>query len=909
MRSEFPKLLTLTLKKNLQLGARMEVCTLEFTWYDQLRKKERETLTVTQLSGESRVANRPQWDKFASLVQDRFTAVYDYWSLESFWPHDLVESFHNRNRHEILDLQQTLRLFFPGLIFTGVQHAIELLANFTKTPAETFDDDVFTLFVMLSRYAAGLELKSLQDSSTFLSPEYPAIAEWLSRLRHISVPRIENHFRLPDNISEPDVAAPKEYSLDDETLKRLFSPDGRARDVLESYEERPEQLKYARHFMRALRSDEYFLAEAGTGTGKSLAYLIPSLLYQQDHGQSVVVSTHTKNLQHQLFYKDLVQAESMLGRRARGILLKGRSNYLCLLRLSIAKAAAARKFDSEQLADLGAVLLWKDITQAGDLSELRGLDTKVKREILCDASFCPASNCAFYRECFFFRARRAVPKADVVVTNHALFFSDAVSEAEIFGNPGVVVFDEAHHIEKVATDSLTGELSRATLGTAFEPLESQDPHVPDPLTSVSGYGIRMAEEETDRERIQTITKDIRGRVDRCKKSIASFFHSVEEFVRANRLVPRSYSRRDRVLPGNKFVRVIELSLVSLHDELREIEKRIRQLLDEIPSEDGKEDLPVDLESVASVARSLRAYANDVGNYIEVSDLRFVRWLEVSPSGWFSLKIAPVEIGEVMDHLIYRRHERVLFTSATMTVDGGFEFMEQRLGLERLPEEKKRRAIFGGCFDYPSQVRFVCAAYLPSPRSDFYQNRLSQFLKSVFGKVDRNTLVLFTSYSSLHQAVDDLATKYPRIIAQESTDSAERVLFEFRQTKSAILFGTESFWHGVDLPGEELELLIITRLPFSVPGDPIDSARMELVEQRGENSFVSYSLPAAVLRFKQGFGRLIRTSHDKGVVIVTDNRLVKSNFGQTFLNSVPAEVLIASGPDEIDKTLSFFDQVP
>ncbi len=909
MRSEFPKLLTLSLKKNLQLGARMEVCTLELTSYDQLRKKERETLTVTRLSGESRVANRPQWDRFVNLVQGGFAAVYDYWTLDSFWPYELVESFYNRNRHEILDLQQALQLFFPGMLFSGIDHAIELLASFTRPPAETHDDSVFTLFEMLSRYVAGLDFKSLQDSSTFLSPEYPAIAEWLSRVRHISVPRIDNHFRLPDNISEPDVAAPVEYSLDDATLKRLFSPGGRAGEVLESYEERPEQLKYARHFMRALRSDEYFLAEAGTGTGKSLAYLIPSLLYQQTHGQSVVVSTHTKNLQHQLFYKDLVQAEKMLGRHARGLLLKGRSNYLCLLRLSIAKAAAARKFDSEQLADLGAVLLWKDITQAGDLSELRGLDTKVKREILCDATFCPASNCAFYRECFFFRARRAVPKADVIVTNHALFFSDAVSEAEIFGSPGVVVFDEAHHIEKVATDSLTGELSRATLGTVFEPLESQDPHVPDPLTSVSGYGIRTAEDDSDQERIQKITKDIHSRVDTCKKSIASLFYSVEEFVRANRLTPRSYSRRDRILPGHKFVRVIESPMGHIYEALREIEKRIRQLLDEIPSEDGKEDLPVDLESVASVARSLREYSNNIGNYIEVSDLRFVRWLEVTPSGWFSLKIAPVEIGEVMDHLVYRRHERVLFTSATMTVDGGFEFMEQRLGLNRLPEERKRRAMFGGCFDYPAQVRFVCTAYLPSPRSDFYQNRLSQFLKSVFGKVDRNTLVLFTSYSSLHQVVNDLGAKFPRIVAQESTDSAERALFEFRQMKSAILFGTESFWHGVDLPGEELELLIITRLPFSVPGDPIDSARMELVEQRGENSFASYSLPAAVLRFKQGFGRLIRTSHDKGVVIVTDNRLVKSNFGQTFLSSVPADILIASGPDEIDKTLSFLDQVP
>jgi len=906
MRTEFPKLLTLSLKKNLQLGARMEVCTVEFSTYDQLRKKTTESITVTRLSGESRVANRPQWDKFTGSVQGKYAVVFDFWAFESFWPHDLVESFHNRNRHDILCLLDALKLFFPGVIFTDIDHAVDILSQYTKTTIDPNGDSTFTLFEMLSRYAAGLELKSLQDSSTLLSPEFPAIAEWLSRLRHVSVPQIETSYRLPDNLTDSDLVSRSQYSFDDESLKRIFSYEGNANEVLENYEERPEQLKYARHFMKALKSDEYLLAEAGTGTGKSLAYLVPSLLHQQEYGQKVVVSTHTKNLQHQLFYKDLVQAERMLGKRVRGLLLKGRANYICLLRLSIARAAAARKYDAEQLADLGAVLLWKDITQSGDLAELRGLDTKVKRDIMCDAAFCPASNCSYYRECFFFRVRLAVPKADVVITNHALFFSDAVSEAEIFKSPGVVIFDEAHHIEKVATDSLTGELSRSTVGTVFEPLESQDPQIPDPLSSITGYATRLAESDSDRQRINDISGEIREHVADCKKGIAYLFQVIEGFVRENKLVPKSYSRRERILPGHRLMGQMESAMTSLHDKLRQIEKRISQLLEVVPSGEKNDEMPVDLESVVSVARSLREYVFSLGNFIEVDDYGFVRWLEVTPTGWLSLKIAPVEIGEIMERLIYERHERVLFTSATMTVDRDFAFMEQRLGLDRLPEEKKRRAIFGSYFDYTSQAKFVCAAYLPSPRSDFYQRKLSQFLRSVFGRVDKNTLVLFTSYSSLHQVLNDLGGKFPRIVAQETTDSAERALFEFRQMKPAILFGTESFWHGVDLPGEELELLIITRLPFSVPGDPIDSARMELVEQKGENSFANYSLPAAVLRFKQGFGRLIRTSYDKGVVIVTDNRLVKSNFGQTFLNSVPAGIEIATSPEDIDKSLEFLE---
>jgi ATP-dependent DNA helicase DinG len=277
---------------------------------------------------------------------------------------------------------------------------------------------------------------------------------------------------------------------------------------------------------------------------------------------------------------------------------------------------------------------------------------------------------------------------------------------------------------------------------------------------------------------------------------------------------------------------------------------------------------------------------------------------VTPSGWCSVKIAPVEIGEMLNELVYDKYQRILMTSATMTVERNFDYLEERLGIDRIPSDAKRCAVFGSSYDFKSQVRFLCSAYLPSPRSDYYQKKLSAFLKSIFHRVETNTLVLFTSYQSLLQTERDLAGQFPKLLVQEGADSADKALHDFVQLRPAILFGTESFWQGVDLPGKLLEVLVITRLPFSVPGDPVDSARMELVERRGANSFVSYSLPSAVLRFKQGFGRLIRSSMDQGIIIVTDNRLVKSSFGQVFLNSVPSEVEIASSWEEIERALDF-----
>ena len=905
MHSQFPDLVTVSIKRNVQLGDRMEVYTLRCAHYDHLKLKEEKSLAVTRLDRGNR--NLPQWNQFVRLAAGHPLVVFSFWGLEKFWPTDRLESYHSENGKSIHDIAELACLIFPGELLQTLDELLALLARYSRQDESLPDDPTLRLFAQLTTYAASIDLKSIQDMSLLLSFEHPAPADWLARLSGLAVPRLESYHRLPENVRRPDESELSRKSSVECSIDSIFSvadpdPEGQERGpecaTLTDFESRPEQVEYARQFEQALNNDEYFLAEAGTGTGKSLAYLVPALRYNAASDSRVVISTHTRNLQHQLFYKDLVQAEDLLGCRTSAVLLKGRTNYQCLLKMHIARGSASRKFDSKQLAELASILAFKDLTLSGDLSELTGISPAVRREVQCDPGFCPGARCVHYTKCFFFRARRAVGRSDVVVTNHALFFSDLMSEADILGKPGVVIFDEAHQIERVATDSMTGEISRSSLMAVFDPLDAIDPGMPNRIMSVAGIVSRNSDDSAVAAASQKIASDCGRDVSLCRNDTGRLFETIGIYISEHGLAPQTYSRKERLVDRHELLDLILDDLERLREDMRRLELQLGRLLQLVDTSELELDEIIDAESVQVVLNSLRTYTAHIENIIETDNEKWVRWLEVSPSGWYALKVAPVQIGEYLRKLLYDRYDRGLFTSATLTIERDFSFIEDRLGLEPVAEERKRKRVFGSSFDFGSQVRFVCTAFLPSPRTDFYQQRLSAFLRQLLQKIKVNTLVLFTSYQSLLKTARDLEGRVPRIIVQEGPDAADKAIHDFMQMKPAVLLGTESFWQGVDLPGDLLELLIITRLPFSVPGDPIDTARMEEVERKGLNSFASYSLPSAVLRFKQGFGRLIRTGRDQGAIVVTDNRLVKSSFGQVFLNSVPSEIEIATCFEEV-----------
>jgi hypothetical protein len=505
MHSQFPDLVTVSIKRNVQLGDRMEVYTLRCAHYDHLKLKEGKSFAVTRLDRGNR--NLPQWTQFVRLAAGHPLVVFSYWGLEKFWPTDQLKGYYSKNSKLIYDIADLARLIFPGELLQTPDELLALLSRYIRQDENLPDDPTLRLFAQLTTYAASINLGSIQDMSLLLSFEHPAPADWLARLSGLAVPRLESYHRLPENVRRREESELSRKTSVECSIDSIFQEWGPECATLTDFESRPEQVEYARQFERALNNDEYFLAEAGTGTGKSLAYLVPALRYNGAIGSRVVISTHTRNLQHQLFYKDLVQAEALVQRRTSAVLLKGRTNYLCLLKMHIARGTASRRFDSRQLAELASILAFKDLTLSGDLSELTGISPAVRREVQCDPGFCPGARCVHYTKCFFFRARRAVGRSDVVVTNHALFFSDLMSETDILGKPGVVIFDEAHQIERVATDSMTGELSRSSLMAVFDPLEAIDPGMPSRIMSVAGIVSRNSDDPAVSAASQKIASD------------------------------------------------------------------------------------------------------------------------------------------------------------------------------------------------------------------------------------------------------------------------------------------------------------------------------------------------------------------------------------------------------------------
>ena len=389
MHTQFPDLATLSLKRNLKLGARMEVYTLTCIVYHHMIQKDERSFTLTRLSRKGSVKNQPQWEHFKELCDGKFLVAFSFWEFEEFWPSDMLQSFYTRTKKNILELSGIASLFVPGKVFQSAVELSDFLTSFVPSDDSPPDDPIFRLFNDLSVYVSSLDLKSRQDIAAFLSFEYPAITSWLEKLGYAATHRSAAHYTLPDNIRKAAADSPDTpIEASDEAIRAIFSEEGVAGQIMPGFEKRPEQIKFARMFLDALKKDEYLLAEGGTGTGKSLAYLVPSLMYNLDSDARVVVSTYTRNLQNQLFFNDLVQAEKLVGSSFSSLLLKGRTNYLCLLKMHIARANAVRTFDSKQLAEFASVLIYKDITTSGDLSELGGLSPAVRNEIACDAAFC-----------------------------------------------------------------------------------------------------------------------------------------------------------------------------------------------------------------------------------------------------------------------------------------------------------------------------------------------------------------------------------------------------------------------------------------------------------------------------------------------------------------------------------------
>ncbi|MGB0051167.1 MAG: ATP-dependent DNA helicase [Terracidiphilus sp.] len=648
------------------------------------------------------------------------------------------------------------------------------------------------------------------------------------------------------------------------SLHEFFAPGGILAGSPLPYEYRPGQLEMAKAVERALSERRHLIVEAGTGTGKTLAYLLPALRT----GQRVIVSTGTKALQDQLYFRDVPFLETLLG-DLNVCYMKGRANYLCRRKLFALRDQPVLS-GLEEIDEYRQIAGWEQITETGDRAELAGLpeSSPLWGKLDARSDNCLGSTCPDYRRCFITEMRRRALESDIIIVNHHLFFADlavkreaaSAPDAGILPEAAAVIFDEAHELEEVAS----GYFGLSVSNLRFEEL-ARDIDVL--LRGKEGTaGVHLMTQQL-RERARLFFAGLPMGNDGRHP-----FSNREEFLETS---------GDLYLSVRSSLRLLETEMERLSsiDEAQGLAKRIARLRSELEFllESNAHNMVYWIERRAFGASDRSSLTTDS---IRGSAPRS------GPAGIrgpirATLQATPIDVSELLHELVFEPIPTVVLTSATLTVQGGFEHLRRRLGLA-----EARELVVPSHFRYGEQALLYLPPEMPDPRSPEFIEAAARCIRRVLEHSRGRAFCLFTSYSQMRILYERLLPELDFPILLHGTAPRKALLEEFRATPNAVLFGTSSFWQGVDVQGEALSCVIIDRLPFAVPSDPVVQARMKAIEENGGRPFFDYQVPEAVLTLKQGFGRLIRSLSDRGVLVLLDPRIRTQRYGQTFLQSLP-----------------------
>lgn len=729
----------------------------------------------------------------------------------------------------------------------------------------------------------------------------------------------------------------KRAALDPQAMQSFLGAEGPISRALPGYELRPQQLTMIEMVSRAFNENKIAVIEAGTGTGKTLAYLLPALVNAIENEERCVISTNTINLQEQVIKKDIPFLEKVFDKPFKAVLVKGRTNYLCRRKLDEVSSDLAAFSDPEQMAELKTIVEWAKTSKDGSKSDLSFVPHReVWEKIQSESDTTLKTKCPYYNECFFYKARRQAATANLLVVNHHLLFADLAVRAAIGDESEVavlpkyhrVILDEAHNVEEVATNYFGAAVSYLGLKRILAKLQRTKSGATKGLLPFLIHKLERIPDKITVDEQEQITRmvneasqsvaDLEYRIDEWASIVFEWLQSVlqgsggsaswaDDAASARlRITSAVRSREDWqqhvVLPVNEL----------LHDGVGLV-RRLDKLLERLEQIETR--LEKDVVSLTVDLRAQRDRFNDalatLTSVVLDDDDEHVRWVEGRQGRWglvLHFHLAPLEVRELMKEAVFDLFATVIMTSATLTVENRFDYLRQRLGLDLLEKDRVSELQLPAPFDYERQAMIAIPTDIPQPNDSRFADVLPALVLQAVRISKGRAFVLFTSFSLLNKTFRKLESELASLgytPLRQGAESRHRLLERFRRDKSSVLFGTDSFWEGVDVPGDALELVVITRLPFRVPNEPVVEARVEAIERRGGNPFLEYSVPQAAIKFKQGFGRLIRNKTDHGAVLILDKRVIEKFYGRTFLRSLPPCRTVSGSAAEVFREMEKF----
>ncbi len=721
----------------------------------------------------------------------------------------------------------------------------------------------------------------------------------------------------------PDVARPNVVDHSVAQAKRLnidqvFAEAGLFADLFPNFEFRSGQLEMARVVETSFRAGKHLAVEAGTGVGKSFAYLVPAITFANQHQTRIVVSTNTKNLQEQLFYKDLPQLKEMLPLPFKAALVKGRENYVCERRWQEFLMEQTRGISPYEASALLYLFIWKYLTKSGDVSENSSFDRNrfsiAWRKVCSDRFMCMGRKCPHAGKCYVMTLRKHLETSSVVVTNHSLLLADIQMDNSTLGEYQYLVVDEAHNLMAAAERNLGINLGYADIINFFNHLAYMQKRKSTGLLSQLEFTIgKSVVPQAGKDQGALLCRNLTDQLTGLRKLVLDLFNeaaarcsAADSYGKLRIKDPREQPRLYQLLSG---------LLASWKDFLKQL-----QALSNVFSSYNSKQVPnydaLGENLASSVLRGVELENNLLA--VENPDLdNYALWIENSfrPEGKSpasEICYAPVDVSTHLNRMLYEVVPSIVFTSATLALRGSFKYFFSQSGLSLVPAERISTSIVDSPFDYHTQSSLMVGSFLPEHKDKFFINQALACVEQIVTSTNVGTMILFTSYKDLNSVYDHLAdvlyhSKRP-FFAQGKAVSRSSMLEEFKRHKNAVLLGTNSFWEGVDIQGESLSLLILFKIPFQVPTDPVVEALIDKLDRENKDSFMHFMLPNALLKLRQGFGRLIRSKADRGIVLIMDSRVSNKAYGEYFKQVLPAQCLEMRSELELLSEISrFFNQ--